>query len=76
MKLYAGGHLDFYLPERRSRMEIEIKEPARLSAVLTGLGIPLAEIHLTLVNGQRVNLLEAVVCNQDEVKFYSAVNGG
>ncbi|NCP87004.1 MAG: molybdopterin synthase sulfur carrier subunit [Anaerolineae bacterium CG_4_9_14_3_um_filter_57_17] len=76
MKLYAGGHLDFYLPNRRSRVEIELKAPTRLSEVLAGLGLPLAEVHLTVVNGQMVDLQAAIVFGQDEVKLYPAVNGG
>ena len=76
MKLYAGGLLDFYLPGRCSRTEIEIKEPTRLGEVLAGLGIPLAEVHLVVVNGQLVDLDEAVVSDDDQVKIYPAVNGG
>jgi len=76
MKLYAGGLLDFYVPGRRRRIKIEIKEPARLEEILAGLGIPLAEVHLVVVNGQLVELGEAVVSDQDEVKIFPAVNGG
>ncbi|GAB4480101.1 MAG: hypothetical protein OHK0031_01000 [Anaerolineales bacterium] len=76
MKLYAGGHLDFYLPGRRNRMEIELKEATRLSELLAGLKIPLAEVHLVVINGQMVDLQAAIVFGQDEVKLYPAVNGG
>jgi len=76
MKLYAGGLLDFYLPDRRNQIVIEVKRPTRLSEILAGLGLPLAEIHLTVVNGQLVELDEAVVSNDDQVKIYPAVNGG
>ena len=76
MKLYAGGLLDFYLPGRCSRMKLELKESTRLSEILAGLGIPLAEVHLAVVNGQLVDLQEVVVSDQDEVKIYPAVNGG
>jgi len=76
MKLYASGHLDFYLPQRRSRIELELKEPTRLNELLAGLGIPLAEVHLVVVNGQLVELTEAIVSDGDEVKIYPAVNGG
>ena len=76
MKLYAGGHLDFYLPQRRSRIELELKEPTRLSELLAGLGIPLAEVHLVAVNGELVDLAETVVSDQDEVKIYPAIDGG
>jgi sulfur carrier protein ThiS len=76
MKLYAGGLLDFYLPGRRSRLEVELKEPTRLSEILAGLGVPLAEVYLVVLNGQLVELSETVVSNEDEVKIYPAVNGG
>lgn len=76
MKLYAGGLLDFYLPGRRNRIVLELKEPTRLGEVLAGLGVPLAEVHLVVVNGQLVELDETVVSDQDEVKIYPAVNGG
>jgi sulfur carrier protein ThiS len=76
MKLYAGGLLDFYLPGRRSQIVLELKESARLGEVLTGLGVPLAEVHLVVVNGQLVELTETIVSDGDEVKIYPAVNGG
>jgi sulfur carrier protein ThiS len=76
VKLYAGGLLDFYFPGRRNRIVLELKEPTRLGEVLTGLGVPLAEVHLVVVNGQLVDLAETVVSDQDEVKIYPAVNGG
>jgi sulfur carrier protein ThiS len=76
MKLYAGGHLDFYLPGRRSRMELELQASSRLSDLLTGLGFPLAEVHLVVVNGELVDLQDAFVSNADEVKIYPGVNGG
>jgi sulfur carrier protein ThiS len=76
MKLYAGGQLDFYLLQHRSWVELELKEPTRLSALLVELGIPLAEVHLVVLNGQLVDLQEVFVCGQDEVKLYPAVNGG
>jgi sulfur carrier protein ThiS len=76
MKLYAGGLLDFYLPGHRSRMEIELQTPTRLSEIITGLGIPLPEVHLVVVNGKLVELNDALISNADEVKLYPAVNGG
>jgi sulfur carrier protein ThiS len=76
MKLYAGGNLDFYLPGHRNRLDVELKEPARLSEILAGFGIPLAEVHLVAVNGELVDLAETVVSDQDEVKIYPAIDGG
>jgi sulfur carrier protein ThiS len=76
MKLYASGHISFYMPDRRSKMNFEIKEPTRLNEVLAELGIPLAEVHLVVVNGQLADLKTVYVVEQDEVKLYPAVNGG
>jgi sulfur carrier protein ThiS len=76
MKLYAGGLLDFYLPGHRNQVEVELKEPSRLSEILTSLGIPPAEVQLVVVNGELVELDETVVSDQDEVKVYPPVNGG
>jgi sulfur carrier protein ThiS len=76
MKLYAGGLLDFYLPDHRNRVEVELKEPTRLSEILVRVGIPPAEVHLVVVNGELVELEAAVVSDEDEVKLYPPVNGG
>jgi sulfur carrier protein ThiS len=76
MKLYAGGLLDFYLPDHRNRVEVNLKEPTRLSEILVGLGIPPAEVQLVVVNGKLVEMEDAIVSDQDEVKLYPPVNGG
>ncbi len=76
MKLYAGGLLNFYTPDHRSRVEVELLEPTRLSEVLTGFGIPPAEVQLVVVNGELVDLNETIVSDQDEVKIYPPVDGG
>jgi sulfur carrier protein ThiS len=76
MRLYAGGLLDFYLPDHRNRVVVELKEPARLNDILTRLGIPPAEVELVVVNGELVELDETIVSDQDEVKLYPPVNGG
>jgi sulfur carrier protein ThiS len=76
MKLYAGGLLDFYLPDHRNRVEVELKEPIRLSEILVRLGIPPAEVQLVIINGELVELDETIVSDQDEVKLYPPVNGG
>ena len=57
-------------------MELELKDPTRLSELLAKLEIPLGEVHLVVINGQLVDLREVIVFEQDEVKLYPAVNGG
>ena len=44
--------------------------------ILEGAGIPLGEVHLVVLNDEHVDLMEAVVSNQDQVQVYSAVGGG
>jgi len=76
MKLYAGGHLAFFLPGRKSPVEVFVKSDTRLTVVLDELGIPLGEVSLAAVNGRAVDLHEAVVGYSDEVYVVSAVDGG
>lgn len=76
MRLHLGGQFSFYFPDHPRQLEIQLEGPVRLSDVLTGLGIPLAEINLVTVNGELVDLQEATVLQFDEVKIYPPVSGG
>lgn len=76
MKLYAGGHLTFYMPGRKHSLEISLREPTPLREILVRLGIPLPEVALTAVNGELVEAETAIVGDADVVKVFSAVNGG
>jgi sulfur carrier protein ThiS len=76
MRLYLGGHLDFYHPQRFNWLEVEVEHLTPLVNLLTGLGIPLGEVHLVVLNGEAIPLDEATVSEGDEVKLYSAVDGG
>lgn len=76
MKLYAGGYLDSYLPQRRSSLEIELEQPTNLREILAGLGVPAEEVLMVVINGHLVDLQEAIITGQDDVKLYPAVSGG
>jgi sulfur carrier protein ThiS len=76
MRLYLGGYLDFYDPQKRGWVEIELNHPTPLSEVLANKGIPESDIQLVVLNGELIDLDIAVVSNQDEVKLFSAVGGG
>ncbi len=76
MRMYLGGYLDFYHPERRHWLEVAVDEPVLLRDLLTKLGIPPAEVQLAIVSGQLVDLHLAIVSGQDEVKLFSGVDGG
>ncbi len=76
MKLFLGGQFSLYIPGHPPSVDVDLAEAARLSDVLSGLGIPVDDIHLAVVNGQLIELDEAVVTNHDEVKIFPPVGGG
>ncbi|MBI9046288.1 MAG: MoaD/ThiS family protein [Anaerolineaceae bacterium] len=76
MKLYLGGHLNFYHPQKEKWLEININQPIPLIEILGEAGIPLSEINLIAVNDEMVELKDAIISNKDEVKIFSAVGGG
>ena len=76
MQLHLGGVFSFYLPGHPRLVEVQLEKPARLVDVLADLGIPAAEINLVVVNGELVNLSEALVSQQDIVKLFPPVSGG
>jgi sulfur carrier protein ThiS len=76
MRLYLGGHLDFYNPKAGGWLEVQLNQPTVLHDVLDQLGIPAGEVQLVVLNGELADLETTIVSNQDEVKLYSAVGGG
>jgi molybdopterin converting factor small subunit len=76
MKLFLGGQFSLYIPGHPPSVDVDLNDSARLSEVLLKLGIPVADIHLAVVNGQLVELEEALVSDQDEVKIFPPVGGG
>jgi sulfur carrier protein ThiS len=76
MILRLGGYLGFFASKKREKIVVPIKDCARLSAVLSQLGIPISEVYLTILNGELVSLEETIVVNSDEVKLYPPIDGG
>lgn len=76
MKLYAGGYLTFYTPDQKPELVCEISEPVELVKLLGELGIPAGDVQLVILNGQIVELDQAILRNQDEVKVFPGVDGG
>jgi len=76
MRLSVGGYLGFYLPGFKRGLELELPQPTPLLEILANLGIPPAEVHLAVVNGQNEIPGEALISDSDEVKLFSAVDGG
>jgi sulfur carrier protein ThiS len=76
MELYAGGYLTFYMPGHRAKLALELAEPRSLMSLLEDIEIPVGDVQLVVVNGKIVDLKQAVVENQDQVKIFSAIGGG
>lgn len=76
MHLRLGGHLGWYDPKKRSRVEIHLGQPVSLVALLRQLEIPVAEIAVATVNRQAVELEHARVSDADTVELFPPVGGG
>ena len=76
MKLHLGGQFSFYLPGHPAQVELSLARPVQLTALLAELNIPAAEIHLVVVNGELIELQEAWVTQEDDVRLYPPVSGG
>ena len=76
MRIFLGGHLNFYHPNKDKWLEVDLKGPAPLVDLLNAAGVPLSEVQLVAINGEVVELKEALVSEGDEVKVFSPVGGG
>lgn len=76
MRLHLGGHLGWYDPQKRSRLEIHLGEPIRLLSLLDRLKIPAAEIAVVTVNRQAVDLGSVSVNDGDRVELFPPIGGG
>jgi sulfur carrier protein ThiS len=76
VKLRLGGYLSFFLPGFPTQVEVSIVEPTRLGEILKRLGIPFGEIYLVVLNGGIVDPDTTLISPNDEVRIFSAVDGG
>jgi sulfur carrier protein ThiS len=76
MNLFLGGQFSLYFPGHPPSVDVAVNKPTMLREVLSGLGIPVADIHLVVVNGKLVEMEEVVVSDQDRVKIFPPVGGG
>ena len=76
MRIFLGGHLNFYHPKKDKWLAVELKGSTALTDLLNDAGIPLTEVQLVAINGEVVQLQNALVSEGDEVKVFSAVGGG
>jgi sulfur carrier protein ThiS len=76
MRIFLGGHLNFYHPHKDRWLEVTLECPKPLTDILDQACIPLAEVQLVAINGEVTALQNTMVTEQDEVKVFSAVGGG
>lgn len=76
MKIYLGAHLNFYHPEKKSWLEVDISQPTALVEILKSAGVPLGEIHMVVVNDEIEGLKKVIVAADDVVKIFPPVGGG
>lgn len=76
MRIYLGGHLNFYHPQKEAWLEVNLQKPTPLKAVLEASGIPLGEVYLVVINGELVDMQKTTVSDHSEVKLFPPVGGG
>lgn len=76
MRLHLGGHLNWYEPQKRARLELPLAAPVPLLALLEQLHVPPAEVAILTINGRLTQLEGAVVSDDDRVELYPAIGGG
>ena len=77
MQLYLGGHLSWYDPQKRKRVDIRLTQPTLLTKMLSDLNVPVGEIAVGVVNGNSFFLFDDVMVNDaDKIELYPPVGGG
>lgn len=76
VQISVGGTLEFYTPGRQRKFEIEVGEGLPVSEIARLLGLPLAEVALVSLNGNVEEDRSVLVREGDELKLFSATDGG
>ena len=76
MRIYLGGHLNFYHPQKETWLEVKLQQPTPKEDVLEGSGSPLGEVYLVVIKGELVDMQDTIVFDQSEVKLFPPVGGG
>ena len=76
MRIYLGGHLNFYHPEKEKWLDVSLDETIQLTQLLDELKIPIGDIYLVVVNNDIEELEKVIVSDVDEVKIFPPVGGG
>lgn len=76
MRVNLGAHLSWYVPGRRSTLDIALPATTSLRRVAESLNLPLGEIAIAVVNGERVVLETACVNDSDRVVLHPPIGAG
>lgn len=78
MKIHLWGELAFYGPGREGRFELRIEREEPLAGLLARIGVPVAEVAVTGLNGEVVRLDDPslVVHDGDRLDLFPPSSGG
>ncbi len=76
MRIDFDRYFSFYKPGRDPWVEAPLAAPTHLSDILAGLGIPIAEVHFVIVNGEARNPKDVILSEGDRVKLFPPFGGG
>jgi sulfur carrier protein ThiS len=76
MKIFLGGDLNFYHPEKEKWLDVELETPTSIAQIIEQLDIPSGEVYLVVLNGEAVDINTNIASQKDEVKLFPPVGGG
>jgi molybdopterin converting factor small subunit len=78
VRIHLWGELGFYGPERRSRFEFHLEREMPLVDVLRLIGVPVADVAVTGLNGEVVRIDDPTltVTDADRLDLFPPTSGG
>jgi sulfur carrier protein ThiS len=76
VEIYLGGQLNFYQPDKRTRLFVPLEGRLELLSLLEQIGVPAAEVAFATLNGELVELPATVVAPGDRLELYPPMGGG
>jgi len=76
VEVYLGGHLNFYQPDKRTRLFVPLEQNLTILALLNQIGIPREEVAFATLNGELAELPSTAVSPGDRIELYPPMGGG
>ena len=76
VEIYLGGHLNYYQPEKRTRLFIPLDHSINLTFLLKKIGIPVEEVAFATLNGELAEPGSTQVFPGDRIELYPPMGGG